>query len=54
MKLNPTKCVFGVSLGKFLSFMVFQRGIEANLEKMKGILDMASFRIAKLVQRLTR
>ena len=30
MKLNPLKCVFGVSLGKFLGFMVTQRGIEAN------------------------
>ena len=30
MKLNPTKCVFGVSSGKFLDFMVSQRGIEEN------------------------
>nr|XP_023895555.1 uncharacterized protein LOC112007444 [Quercus suber] len=33
MKLNPSKCVFGVASGKFLGFMVSQRGIEANLEK---------------------
>uniref|UniRef100_A0A2N9FU44 Uncharacterized protein n=1 Tax=Fagus sylvatica TaxID=28930 RepID=A0A2N9FU44_FAGSY len=26
MKLNPNKCVFGVSSGKFLGFMVSQRG----------------------------
>jgi hypothetical protein len=32
MKLNPSKCVFGVSSGKFLRFMVSQRGIEANLD----------------------
>jgi hypothetical protein len=32
MKLNPAKCVFGVSSGKFLGFMVSQRGIEANPE----------------------
>ena len=31
MKLNPNKCAFGVSLGKFLRFMVSHRGIEANL-----------------------
>ena len=31
MKLNPNKCVFGVALGKFLSYMVNQKGIEANL-----------------------
>ena len=29
MKLNPTKCAFGVASGKFLGFMVNQRGIEA-------------------------
>ena len=39
MKLNPSKCAFGVSLGKFLGFMVSQRGIEANLEKLRAILE---------------
>ena len=34
MKLNPSKCVFGVASGKFLGFMVSQRGIEANPEKV--------------------
>jgi hypothetical protein len=34
MKLNPAKCAFGVSLGKFLGFMVSSRGIEANPEKI--------------------
>ena len=36
MKLNPNKCVFGVASGKFLGFMVSQRGIEANLEKVQA------------------
>ena len=40
MKLNPSKCAFGVALGKFLGFMVSHKGIEANLEKIKAILDM--------------
>lgn len=40
MKLNPGKCAFGVSAGKFLGFMVSQRGIEANPEKVKAIIDM--------------
>lgn len=40
MKLNPDKCVFGVSAGKFLQFMVSKRGVEANLEKIKEIVDM--------------
>ncbi|RVW69719.1 Retrovirus-related Pol polyprotein from transposon 17.6 [Vitis vinifera] len=30
MKLNPSKCAFGVSAGKFLGFMVSQRGIEVS------------------------
>lgn len=30
MKLNPSKCAFGVSVAKFLGFMVTQRGIEVN------------------------
>ena len=34
MKLNPNKCAFGVTAGKFLGFMVSQRGIEVNLEKI--------------------
>ena len=34
MKLNPSKCVFGVASGKFLGFMVSQRRIKANPEKV--------------------
>ena len=41
MKLNPSKCAFGVTAGKFLSFMVSQRGIEANPDKIKAIVEMA-------------
>ena len=40
MKLNPTKCAFEVSVGKFLGFIVNSRGIKANLDKIKVILDM--------------
>jgi hypothetical protein len=40
MKLNPDKCVFGVSAGKLLGFLVSRRGIEANLEKIKTIEAM--------------
>ena len=40
MKLNPSKCAFGVSLGKFLGFMVSYREIEANPDKIQAILDM--------------
>ena len=40
MKLNPNKCAFGVSSGKFLGFMVSHREIEANPDKIQAILDM--------------
>ena len=40
MKLNPSKCAFGVSSSKFLGFMVSRRGIEANPEKIRAILEM--------------
>ena len=42
MKLNPTKCTFGVSAEKFLDFIVNNQGIEANPEKIKAVLDMPS------------
>ena len=53
MKLNPSKCAFGVSLGKFLGFTVSQRGIEANPEKIKAILSMEPSKNVKEVQSLT-
>ena len=53
MKLNPSKCAFGVASGKFLGFMVSHRGIKANLEKIKAILDMKSPQSIKEVQSLT-
>ena len=40
IKLNPAKCVFGVPAGKLLGFMVSERGIEANLEKIAAIQKM--------------
>ena len=53
MKLNPSKCAFGVSSGKFLGFIVSQRGIEAKPEKVRAILEMSSPRTTKKVQSLT-
>ena len=52
MKLNPSKCVFGVTVGKFLGFMVFQRGIEVNPEKVWAILELKPPRTVKTVQSL--
>jgi hypothetical protein len=39
-KLNPTKCIFGVPLGKLLGFIVSNRGIETNRVKITVITDM--------------
>ena len=52
MKLNPGKCAFGVTAGKFLGFMVSQRGIEANPDKIRAIMDVAPPRNVKEVQSL--
>jgi hypothetical protein len=40
LKLNPTKCSFGVLVGQLLGFLVSARGIEANPEKIQAILTM--------------
>ena len=53
MKLNPTKCAFGVSAEKFLGFIVNHRGIEVNPDKIKVVLDMPSPSSIKEVQLLT-
>ena len=53
MKLNPAKCAFRVSAEKFLGFIVNNRGIEANPNKIKAVLDMPPPSNIKEVQRLT-
>jgi len=53
LKLNPEKCVFGVEAGKFLGFLLSERGIEANPEKCAAILAMRSSATVKEVQQLT-
>ena len=53
MKLNPLKCAFGVSVGRFLGFMVTQRGIESNLAQLKAILESLAPSSRKGVQQLT-
>ena len=39
MKLNPSKCAFSVSVGKFLGFMVTQKGIEVSLDQIKVVME---------------
>ncbi|KAL0445166.1 UNVERIFIED_CONTAM: hypothetical protein Slati_2239300 [Sesamum latifolium] len=53
LKLNPGKYAFGVQRGRFLGFMVTQRGIEANPSKIKDIQDMKAPSSINEVQRLT-
>ncbi|GKV27757.1 hypothetical protein SLEP1_g36892 [Rubroshorea leprosula] len=54
MRLNPTKCIFGVESEKFLGIMVSRRGIEVNPEKIKAVAEMEPPKSVKDVQRLTR
>ena len=51
--MNPEKCVFGVEAGKFLGFLLTERGIEANPEKCVVIIAMRSPISVKEVQQLT-
>ena len=53
MKLNPAKCVFEVPAGKLLGFIVSERGIEANPEKIKAIHNLQRLTCLKDVQKLT-
>jgi hypothetical protein len=52
IKLNPEKCVFKVPKGKLLGFMVSDRGIKANQEKIEAIQCMGPIQNFKGVQRL--
>ena len=47
LKMNPKKCVFGVSSGKLLGFIVSKRGIEIDPNKAKAIAKSYLPRILK-------
>ena len=53
LKLNASKCAFGVGSGKFLGFMVTQRGIEANPDQITAILNLKPPKTIREVQKLT-
>ena len=53
MKLNPLKCALGVSSGKFMGFMVTQRGIEANPIQLRAIMESQPPTTRKGMQQLT-
>ena len=52
MKLNPSKCTFEVTAGKFLGFMVSQRGIKVNTDKIRAKMEIMPPRNIKEVQSL--
>uniref|UniRef100_A0A2N9GWW3 RNase H type-1 domain-containing protein n=1 Tax=Fagus sylvatica TaxID=28930 RepID=A0A2N9GWW3_FAGSY len=53
LKLNASKCAFGVGSGKFLGFLVTQRGIEANPDQIAAIQGLQPPKNVREVQRLT-
>ena len=52
IKLNPTKCTFGVPSGKLLGYIISAHGIETNPMKVKAILDMGPPRALRDAQKL--
>ena len=54
LRLNASKCSFGVGSGKFLGYMVTHRGIEVNPDQIKAINNLRSPRNPKEMQKLTR
>ena len=50
MHLNLAKCGSVVFLGTFFEFLISQRGIEANPEKIKAILEMQRLKNTKELQ----
>ena len=53
LRLNVSKCSFGVGSGKFLSYMVTHRGIEVNSDQIKAVNSLQPPRNPKEVQKLT-
>ena len=54
MKLNSVKHTIGVASRKFLGFTMIERGIEANLDKIKALIEVRSPKNLKEIQKLTR
>ncbi|RVW53449.1 Transposon Ty3-I Gag-Pol polyprotein [Vitis vinifera] len=50
LRLNPKKCTFGVTSGKLLGYMVSERGIEVDPDKIRAILDMPAPRTEREVR----
>jgi hypothetical protein len=53
LKLNPEKCIFEITKGKVLGYLVSTKGIEANPDKMRALIQMQPPQSRKDVQKLT-
>jgi hypothetical protein len=53
IKLNPKKCSFGVPTGQLLGYLISERGIEGNPEKIQAIINMQLPKTLRHVQQLT-
>ena len=53
MKLNPTKCTFGVPSGEFFGYLVTERVIEANPKHITALIDTIPPKSIREVQRIT-
>ena len=54
LRLNVEKCTFGVGVGKFLGYLITNRGIEANPDQIKAVNHLNLSSNSKEVQVLTR
>jgi hypothetical protein len=52
LKLNPEKCVFGVTKGKISGCLIFAKRIEANPDKIRAIREMEEPKTKKDIQKL--
>ena len=50
IKLNPNKCAFRMIAGKLLGFMLSQKGVEVNPDKVQVIMELAPLKTIKEVQ----
>jgi hypothetical protein len=52
LKLNPEKCIFGVTRGKVFGCLVSMKGIEANPNKIRAITQMQPLENWNKIQKL--
>jgi hypothetical protein len=51
LKMNPRKCAFGVSTGKFLGFVIHEHGIEIDPDRIKSIRNVGPLTCKVKVQK---